>query len=79
MWPARQARLVTSGGDLADEVRRVVVTGVATGFDAEQCDGGVGDVAPVGEELGCLVVEEREPCEDRLCGKRIRVVLVTRH
>ena len=44
--------LVAAGGELADEFGQVAIIRVATGFDAQDSDGGVGDVVPVGEELG---------------------------
>ena len=59
------SELVAAGGELADEVGEVAVGGVASGFGAQDGDGGVGDVVPVDEELAAVRVEEREPGEVR--------------
>jgi hypothetical protein len=48
--------LFAAGAELADEVGESSVVGVSTGLGAEDADGVVGDLVPVGEELGCARV-----------------------
>src|SRR5690348_608289 len=57
------AEVVAAHGEFADEFGEVPVVRVATSFDAEAADAGVGDVVPVDVEVTSAKVEEDEPGE----------------
>ncbi|GAA3840804.1 hypothetical protein GCM10022206_93930 [Streptomyces chiangmaiensis] len=70
------AECVAAGGQLTDEVVQVFVVGVAAGFGAQDGDGYVGGLVPVGVEAVGGGVEEVEAGQVRLvvrCGVDVAV------